>query len=212
MEALRRKTALQPRRMPSQARSRQRVDVILDAVSELLVERGFDAITTRLIAEKADIPVGSIYQFFPNKFAIFNALALRFLEKVASTYQEFVAGDVGEVGWEESLDRGIDNFAAILFTEKAMPVLWAGMQYSAELRAKEAEYIAKGIDFNLVMLEKVLKHVEPKQRRLIAWIMIRILDALFYHVVRTDPENREQAVEELKILLKAYVRSHLESK
>ena len=117
MEATRRNAALQPRRTPTQDRSKKRVDTILDAVAELLVERGFEAITTRLIAEKANIPVGSIYQFFPNKYAVFNALAVRFLEGITRAYQDFIPGEVEDLGWEESLDRAIDGFAAILFRE-----------------------------------------------------------------------------------------------
>ena len=51
-------TGLEPRRLPRQERSRQRVDDILDAAAELLIDRGFDAVTTNLIADRADIPVG----------------------------------------------------------------------------------------------------------------------------------------------------------
>jgi AcrR family transcriptional regulator len=210
MEASQQKTTLQPRRTPTQHRSRKRVDDILDAVAELLVERGFEAITTRLIAEKANIPVGSIYQFFPNKFAVFNALAHRFLHRISLLYQEFIPGEVADLGWEESLDRAIDAFAKILFAEAAIPILWAGMQHSEELRAAEADHIARGVDYNLVMLDNVLGHVEPERRRLIAWIMVRVLDALLYHATHSEAPAREQTVEELKLILKAYVRSHID--
>jgi len=50
--------------MPTQARSRGRVADILKAAGVLLGEVGYDGLSTNLIAERADVPVGSIYQFF----------------------------------------------------------------------------------------------------------------------------------------------------
>ena len=40
-------------------------------------EVGFEAATTLAIADWADTAIGSLYQFFPDKLAIFNALELR---------------------------------------------------------------------------------------------------------------------------------------
>src|SRR5215470_408359 len=55
------------RKLPTQARSRARVEVILKAAGALLGEIGYDGVTTNLIAERAGVPVGSIYQFFETK-------------------------------------------------------------------------------------------------------------------------------------------------
>ena len=63
-----------PRRMPTQARSRARVADILRAAGALLGEVGYDGLSTNLIAERADVPVGSIYQFFQGKDDIVAAL------------------------------------------------------------------------------------------------------------------------------------------
>ena len=74
---------IQPRRQPVQARSRERVEKILDAAVQLLIEDGYDAVKTNAIARRAEVSIGSVYQFFPNRFAIFNALAERYREKIA---------------------------------------------------------------------------------------------------------------------------------
>ena len=50
-----------PRKMPTQARSRARVADILKAAGALLGEVGYDGLSTNLIAERAAVPVGSIY-------------------------------------------------------------------------------------------------------------------------------------------------------
>lgn len=69
---------LQPRREPIQARAKRTVELILDTTALLLEELGLDQINTNLIAERAGLPVRSIYRYFPNKIAIVYGLAQRF--------------------------------------------------------------------------------------------------------------------------------------
>ena len=66
------------RKLPTQARSQARVANILKATGALLGEVGYDDLTTNLIAERADVPVGSIYQFFDGKDDIVAALVEQF--------------------------------------------------------------------------------------------------------------------------------------
>lgn len=65
------------RRAPVQRRSRERVQRILDAASDLIVEHGVDAVGTRMIAERAAVPVASLYQYFADKSEILLALVER---------------------------------------------------------------------------------------------------------------------------------------
>src|SRR5580692_7027926 len=70
------------RRRPMQRRARQTVDAILDAVVRILKREGFDAITTNRIAEVAGVSIGSVYQYFPDKRAIFVALHERHIQEI----------------------------------------------------------------------------------------------------------------------------------
>lgn len=71
-----------PRRHPRQGRARQTVEAILAAVSKLLKRHGVDAVTTNRIAEVAGVSIGSVYQYFRDKRAIFVALHQRHLEEI----------------------------------------------------------------------------------------------------------------------------------
>jgi AcrR family transcriptional regulator len=48
---------------------------------ELFAGEGYAATTTNAIAARAGVPIGSLYQFFPDKTSILQALALRYAEK-----------------------------------------------------------------------------------------------------------------------------------
>lgn len=62
------------RRRPQQARSRQKVDAILEAATALIGEKGIDAVSMRDIARATDMSLSVIYQYFPNKSAILEQL------------------------------------------------------------------------------------------------------------------------------------------
>jgi AcrR family transcriptional regulator len=68
------------RRQPRQARSQERVKQILDVAEQMFIAEGYDAATTNAIAVRAGVPIGSLYQFFPDKGAIVQALAVRYME------------------------------------------------------------------------------------------------------------------------------------
>ena len=58
------------RRIPLQKRSRQRVIDILGTGTELLLTHGTEGVTTSSVSEHAAIPIGSVYQFFPDRDAL----------------------------------------------------------------------------------------------------------------------------------------------
>jgi AcrR family transcriptional regulator len=93
MPAARTPEAPPKRRVPRQARSRRRVEGILDAAARLVVERGVDALSTRDIAQAAEVPVASLYQYFADKEAVLLALAARDMEEMDAQ----VAGDLAEL-------------------------------------------------------------------------------------------------------------------
>lgn len=63
------------RRQPAQQRSRKRVDAILSAAKQLIIEKGSAQLKIQEIAQRADVTPASIYQYFPSKNAITHALA-----------------------------------------------------------------------------------------------------------------------------------------
>jgi len=63
-----------PRRAPIQSRSRQTVEVIVEAAGQLLVKHGRAGLTTNKVADRAGVSIGSLYQYFSGKDAIFGAL------------------------------------------------------------------------------------------------------------------------------------------
>lgn len=79
------------RNKPRQPRSRERFHRILDHANQLFEQEGYDAITTNHIAEAAEVTIGSLYHFFPNKEAILQALVDRNRERIIAVFPQDVA-------------------------------------------------------------------------------------------------------------------------
>ncbi|WP_371477541.1 TetR family transcriptional regulator [Kitasatospora sp. NBC_00315] len=69
------------RRRPVQQRSQERYERIVDACAALLDEAGATALTTKAVAQRARVPIGTLYQFFSGKESLLAALAARNLER-----------------------------------------------------------------------------------------------------------------------------------
>lgn len=72
-----RRASLKPRKLPQQSRAQQTVATILEAAALVLETKGADGLNTNLVAQRAGVSVGTLYQYFPNKDALIVALSKR---------------------------------------------------------------------------------------------------------------------------------------
>lgn len=76
------------RKAPKQKRSREMVTRLLDATASTLAERGLDNTTTNHIAEKAGVSIGSLYQYFPDKDSLIEALLERMGGEISRNFRQ----------------------------------------------------------------------------------------------------------------------------
>src|SRR5277367_1998039 len=79
---------LEPRKSPVQARSAASVDAILEATIQVLLNVGKERLTTTRVALRAGVSVGTLYQYFPNKSALLQAVLKRHLDEVAAVVEQ----------------------------------------------------------------------------------------------------------------------------
>ncbi len=73
---------LAPRNRPQQDRSRVRLLALLDAAEEVIAESGLQGLAMREVARRANLPIASVYHYFPSTTALIRALVERQLEKL----------------------------------------------------------------------------------------------------------------------------------
>ncbi|MFG6485089.1 TetR/AcrR family transcriptional regulator [Roseateles sp. BYS78W] len=90
-------------RAPRRQRGHARVEVLLAAAAQVFADKGYDAATTTEIAAAAQSSIGSLYQFFPTKEAVAQALIQ---QQSADLTQRLAAMAEAGAGWDvEELAR-----------------------------------------------------------------------------------------------------------
>lgn len=85
----RRQVELLEKNKPRQARAIRTYEAILAAAAELLVEVGVERISTNLIAERAGVTVPALYRYFPNKYAVLNALGAVMMDRQNAVFDHW---------------------------------------------------------------------------------------------------------------------------
>jgi AcrR family transcriptional regulator len=219
------------RRAPAQRRSAERFDRILDAAAVLLDERGYEQLSTREVAARAEVPIGSVYRFFSNKRALVEALADRNLEEYAvRVHRRITAADAayaaeaahaagaGETrdardaaargpafpAWSAAVSVVVDEYVAML---RAVPgfarVSFAGPGAGPDLNDRANRTVAARLG---ALLAGPLG-LDPADERLrVAFAVgVEAADALLKLAFRADPAGDPEIVAETKFLLLAYL-------
>ena len=128
------------RRVPRQARSRERLARMLDAAEELLVAEGPGALTTTRVAAAAGVSVGSLYQYLPDKEAIVEALAGRYLAEFEGLMEALAEeASAAPERWTDPVGRLLDAFAQRYRERPGYRALWFGRELTPGLRAADRD-------------------------------------------------------------------------
>jgi len=94
------------RRKPKQARARETLDTLLEGAAQVLRQHGYARATTNRIAEAAGVSVGTVYEYFPDKDAVFAAVIDRELDSLVAAFEAQGVG--AELELEDALLRLVE--------------------------------------------------------------------------------------------------------
>jgi AcrR family transcriptional regulator len=201
------------RRRPMQRRSAERYERILNVCAELLDEVGFAGLTTTAVAKRAEVPIGTVYQFFADKSALVHALAARNLEnymgRLERRYGEAVPRSV-----EEVVDVAIDEFVDMRRTLPGFGVLdfGAGSEWS-EADPRDLYLLDEDVENNTAVARR-LRMLTPfldssragsPEIELALRVTMEAADAVLQLAFRSDPLGDAALIAECKKLLVAYL-------
>ena len=120
-------------RVPTQQRSRERVERMLAAASALIEKGGSDAMKMSEVAERAGVPIGSLYQFFPDKGAIIRTLADRYNRLGCDCIEKELAFVRSLEELRDAFARLVDIYYGLFLAEPAWDI-WSGTQADKALQ------------------------------------------------------------------------------
>ncbi len=196
---------LEPRRRPTQERSHKKFDHLLEVSRELLLEVGFESFTCEEVAHRAGLPIGTLYQFFQNKYVIVCELDRVDAVGVREELEQF-ANEIPSLDWLKFLDRLIDHVAALWTSDPSRRAVWHAVQSTPATRATAA-VTERELATQVAYVLGPLTPGTPRERRTImAEVIIHVVYSMLNFSIR-DNQSHEEAVVELKRLLMAYLLS-----
>lgn len=179
---------------------------ILDATARILIERGFAAVTTNAVAERAGVSVGSLYQYFPNKEALVSALHARHGEQMMAVIQRAMT---------KAMDATLDDALAGLVeaTVEAHRVdsdLHAVLELQLGAMDKpslEEEYVVVMEQRIVALLARHRGVITTPDLKLAAFMLMHSAHALIHAVVLERPKgvSLKAATQEIVRMLKGYL-------
>lgn len=199
------------RRLPTQARSRERVARILDAAAQLVVTAGVDGLTTRSIADAADLPVASLYQYFADKEAVLLALC----ERDMAEMDDQVARDLVDLAERTELsvaglvETSMRAFVTVYHRRPAFMQIWmrgrtnsAVYDYGRHHNKRIAEnLLAFATDAGLLDRGAFT----PEQMAAVAELAVELGDRAFQLAFERDPRGDEFLIDQAIELVTGYL-------
>jgi AcrR family transcriptional regulator len=200
------------RREPVQQRGQRRIEQVLDAAAELFAEVGYEGATTNAIAARAGTAIGSLYQFFPDKEAILQALAARYLEQLRALHDAVLTEETARLPWPELYDRVIHALADFHRAHPGFRPLFFGSPTSAGLAAAEEVLRQECIGRVERMIASRAPGLSAERRALLAAINVDVIKALLPLSESADEGFRARVLGEIKKLLLGHMREAIEQR
>jgi AcrR family transcriptional regulator len=201
-------TIEQLRRAPARPRGQDTVERLLASADRLLAREGAAALATTRVAEEAGMSVGTVYNWFPDKESIAEALALRYWRELADLLAE-VAEAAESVALEDPVGAGLDALAAGFRARPGFLSLWFGGLRTERLRDVTRSYrdeVSAGVERSLAA---AYPEAAPELLRAAARMVVLLGDGILREAFRLDRDGDVTVLAEGTHALHAYISTRL---
>ncbi|MBD2664126.1 TetR/AcrR family transcriptional regulator [Richelia sinica] len=203
------------RRKPRQVRSQERVNRIIDVAEELFITQGYNATTTNAIAARAQISIGSLYQFFPDKTAIMQALALRYEQRLHQRLGILDNPDLAQLPLSALVDQLIDITEQHFSDNPGYFAIFVEIQGNIpEIQAVEDAADAQLIhDLARLLAQRPTNSntvdLQTADYEAIAFVVVKAISNLMWLSLSQEQPFRQRLVAEMKRFTFSYLQSYL---
>ncbi|MFT4043132.1 MAG: TetR family transcriptional regulator [Gordonia sp. (in: high G+C Gram-positive bacteria)] len=193
---------LVPRKRPTQERSKRKFSAMLGAARDLLIEEGFESLTCEEIAARASVPIGTLYQYFANKYVIVCELDRQDTVGVREELLAF-SSEVPSLEWPILLERFLDHLAALWRDDPSRRAVWLAVQSTPATRAT-ASLNERVLAQQVARILAPLTPSQRERRELMAQVLVHTAYSLLSFSVQ-DGHDHDETVAELKRMLTGYL-------
>jgi AcrR family transcriptional regulator len=189
------------RLVPTQKRSRERFERILECAAEVMSEKGSEAFRMSDIVERTGVAFGSLYQYFPDKTAIIGTLAERYNAIGRDCVQRDLSAIESAKDLHPALCRIVDSYYQMFINEPVMHDIWQATQADRALQKLDEEDGA----YLSGLLSDTLKRVAPDASRpdlaAFSQLTMTLIAATVRHAITLDAKEARRILTLFKRLL-----------
>ncbi|MFJ5117442.1 MULTISPECIES: TetR family transcriptional regulator [unclassified Kitasatospora] len=205
------------RRRPVQQRSQERYERILDACAGLLDEAGATALTTKEVAHRAQVPIGTLYQFFSGKEDLLAALAHRNLDHYLQRLDRRLSAGApaGPAGFTDlavdefvAMKRDVPGFGQVDFglAGTSGPTGFRGDRHLLDTDLDNNAAVALRLQ---ALGGEVFAAADPVALTIGLRVALEAADAVLNLAFRSDPDGDPVLIAECKRLVRCYLAEQL---
>jgi AcrR family transcriptional regulator len=185
------------------------VNQILDVAEQMFIAEGYNATTTNAIAARAKVPIGSLYQFFPDKAAILQALALRYGEMLHQRFMALDPDEMTKLSLPNYVDRLIDATDRFFTDYPGYHAIFMEVQGTMpELEEIEAAADAQLIEDLATSLSQRYAALDPVDYEAIAFVLVKAIGTLLWLALSQEPSFCQRLVAETKRFTLSYLQTY----
>lgn len=197
-------------RKPSQKRAKITVEAIVEAGFICVATRGMDGTTTRHIAEIAGISVGSLYEYFENKEAVYLAMNQYFTDEVLAMLKRLTP-ELIQLSLAAAIEKMLYEFSELLKKndERYLKCIRYAGQFQYDRYANQLETALMDIVMRYVMHNP--QYLKIPDIPTVAYIGINGgIFTVIRHLILPNPNiSFEQMVNGMTRMINSYVNAEL---
>ena len=191
-------------KVPRQERGERRVAKLLEAAEAVIAESGYEAATMSAIAERAGAAIGSLYQFFPSKACITQAIRIEYAKRFDALYVPLTVR-ARTLNLERLVAHLIELTVRFVEAHPALPALLDAPRVT---RAPASMRNVLRQRFAAVLLAQRPKLAKDKALRM-GTVTLHVIKTLNQLYMELPPGERRRIVQEFKMLLLAYFNARV---
>ena len=191
---------LTPRSTPVQKRAQERREQILTITAKLLEEVGQDDLTTILVAKKVGMSVGTLYHYFPNKYAILFALAERWLGEMDIGLRELEDYPIESLSLKKFVEMSTDRMLLTYQNQEGLLPLVQAMFGVPELKELDSRHDDSIIAAMVCMFKRLEVSNDPAELEPLGREWLEVSHALLLVIVHQDSPVAARGLSDLKFL------------
>ena len=187
-------------RVPKRERGKLRVASLMDSGAAVIAERGYGAATMTEIAARAGASIGSLYQFFPSKEVLADALLKRYGERMAAALDAVVTRADGAS--PQAISEGLISVMTDLKADRAAAlVLLDARDESKTARSKLREIMLSRIERVLCLAAPRLTQTKAQTMSVMLLYMLKAIPPLLAENGAKASQLRDEARDAMQLYI-----------